>query len=84
MLWKLRNCRCFLFFCCWKASYLRWNGYLDHITYYTKGNRRHKDGQRISAIVDMTSNPRKVVFYVDDIEQPNFVIGIPSEIRFWV
>ncbi|KAA6366069.1 MAG: hypothetical protein EZS28_038405 [Streblomastix strix] len=31
----------------------------------------------------MTSNPRKVVFYVDDIEQPNFVIGIPSEIRLW-
>ncbi|KAA6360869.1 MAG: hypothetical protein EZS28_043604 [Streblomastix strix] len=31
----------------------------------------------------MTSNPRKVVFYVDDIEQPNYVIGIPSEIRFW-
>ncbi|KAA6383280.1 MAG: putative protein serine/threonine kinase [Streblomastix strix] len=31
----------------------------------------------------MTSNPRKVVFYVDDIEQPNYAIGIPSEIRFW-
>ncbi|KAA6404241.1 MAG: hypothetical protein EZS28_000228 [Streblomastix strix] len=59
------------------------NGYLDHITEYIIRNRRYKDGQRISAIVDMTSNPRKVVFYVDDIEQPNFVIGIPSEIRFW-
>ncbi|KAA6359078.1 MAG: hypothetical protein EZS28_045395 [Streblomastix strix] len=32
----------------------------------------------------MTSNPRKVVFYIDDIEQPNYMIGIPSEIRFWV
>ncbi|KAA6371900.1 MAG: hypothetical protein EZS28_032574 [Streblomastix strix] len=31
----------------------------------------------------MTSDPRKIVFYVDDIEQPNYVIGIPSEIRFW-
>ncbi|KAA6377299.1 MAG: hypothetical protein EZS28_027173 [Streblomastix strix] len=58
-------------------------GNLNHITYDTKGNRRYEDGQRISAIVDMTSNTRKVVFYVDDIEQPNFVIGIPSEIRFW-
>ncbi|KAA6379888.1 MAG: hypothetical protein EZS28_024585 [Streblomastix strix] len=58
-------------------------GELDHISNDTKGNGRYKNGQRISAIVDMTSNPRKVVFYVDDIEQPNFVIGIPSEIRFW-
>ncbi|KAA6403436.1 MAG: hypothetical protein EZS28_001028 [Streblomastix strix] len=59
------------------------SGYLDHITEYIIRNRRYKDGQRISAIVDMTSNPRKVVFYIDDIEQPNYVIGIPSEIRFW-
>ncbi|KAA6387921.1 MAG: hypothetical protein EZS28_016550 [Streblomastix strix] len=60
-----------------------YNGDLEHITNGTIGNRSYEDGQRISAIVDMTSNPRKVVFYVDDIEQPNFVIGIPSEIRFW-
>ncbi|KAA6366542.1 MAG: hypothetical protein EZS28_037931 [Streblomastix strix] len=59
-----------------------YSGDLRHITIGTKGNESYKDGQRISAIVDMTSNPRKVVFYVDDIEQPNFVIGIPSEIRF--
>ncbi|KAA6374311.1 MAG: hypothetical protein EZS28_030163 [Streblomastix strix] len=65
------------------VRYLSYSGDLDHITQDTKGNGSYKDGQRISAIVDMTSNPRKVVFYVDDIEQPNFVIGIPSEIRFW-
>ncbi|KAA6401346.1 MAG: hypothetical protein EZS28_003120, partial [Streblomastix strix] len=66
------------------VRYWGFNGDLDHITNDTKGNRSYEDGQRISAIVDMTSNPRKVVFYVDDIEQPNFVIGIPSEIRIWV
>ncbi|KAA6389870.1 MAG: hypothetical protein EZS28_014604 [Streblomastix strix] len=66
------------------VRYWGYGGYLDHITHWTIGNRIYEDGQRISAIVDMTSNPRKVVFYVDDIEQPNFVIGIPSEIRFWV
>ncbi|KAA6386258.1 MAG: hypothetical protein EZS28_018216 [Streblomastix strix] len=60
------------------------DGVLNHIAYDTIYNGSYKDGQRISAIVDMTSNPRKVVFYVDDIEQPNYVIGIPSEIRFWV
>ncbi|KAA6392147.1 MAG: hypothetical protein EZS28_012326 [Streblomastix strix] len=60
-----------------------WDGELDHITNITHGSGSYEDGQRISAIVDMTSNPRKVVFYVDDIEQPNYVIKIPSEIRFW-
>ncbi|KAA6383524.1 MAG: hypothetical protein EZS28_020952 [Streblomastix strix] len=60
------------------------DGSIDHITSLTIRNGRYKDGQRISAIVDMTSNPRKVIFYVDNIEQPNYVIGIPSEIRFWV
>ncbi|KAA6368411.1 MAG: hypothetical protein EZS28_036062 [Streblomastix strix] len=58
-------------------------GALDHITSFKIYNEKYKDGQRISAIVDMTSNPRKVVFYIDDIEQPNYVIGIPPEIRFW-
>ncbi|KAA6357693.1 MAG: hypothetical protein EZS28_046780, partial [Streblomastix strix] len=59
-------------------------GKIDHITDDTKGNGSYEDGQRISVIVDMTTDPRKVVFYIDDIEQPNYVIGIPSEIRFWV
>ncbi|KAA6367754.1 MAG: hypothetical protein EZS28_036719 [Streblomastix strix] len=66
------------------VRYLSYSGDLDHITEDTERNESYKDGQRNSAIVDMTSNPRKVVFYIDDIEQPNYVIGIPSEIRFWI
>ncbi|KAA6328822.1 MAG: hypothetical protein EZS28_053676 [Streblomastix strix] len=31
----------------------------------------------------MTIVPRRVTFFVNDAEQPEFVIGIPSEIRFW-
>ncbi|KAA6370552.1 MAG: hypothetical protein EZS28_033920, partial [Streblomastix strix] len=65
------------------VRYLSYGGDINHIINGTIGNKSYEDGQSISAIVDMTSNPRKVVFYVDDIEQPNFVIGIPSEIRFW-
>ncbi|KAA6380264.1 MAG: hypothetical protein EZS28_024208, partial [Streblomastix strix] len=26
----------------------------------------------------------RATFFVDDIEQPNYVIEIPSKIRFWV
>ncbi|KAA6364664.1 MAG: hypothetical protein EZS28_039809 [Streblomastix strix] len=59
------------------------NGDLYHRTNGAIRNQFYSEGQRISAVVDMTTNPRKVVFYVNDIEQPNFVIEIPSEIRFW-
>ncbi|KAA6333530.1 MAG: hypothetical protein EZS28_053159 [Streblomastix strix] len=31
----------------------------------------------------MTIVPRKATFFVDDVEQPNFVIGIPEAVRFW-
>ncbi|KAA6344343.1 MAG: hypothetical protein EZS28_052247 [Streblomastix strix] len=32
----------------------------------------------------MTTVPRRATFFVNDVEQPNFVIGIPEAIRFWV
>ncbi|KAA6365458.1 MAG: hypothetical protein EZS28_039015 [Streblomastix strix] len=60
------------------------NGDLDHITQDTKGNQEYADRQRVAVEVDMTTVPRRATFFVDDIEQPNYVIGIPSEIRFWV
>ncbi|KAA6379969.1 MAG: hypothetical protein EZS28_024503 [Streblomastix strix] len=60
------------------------NGTLDHFSTYAKGNQWYHQRFRISAIVDMTAVPRKVVFYVDGIEQPNSVVEIPSEIRFWL
>ncbi|KAA6376517.1 MAG: hypothetical protein EZS28_027955 [Streblomastix strix] len=31
----------------------------------------------------MDSNPRMLTFFVDDKEQPNFVIDIPNSVRFW-
>ncbi|KAA6393186.1 MAG: hypothetical protein EZS28_011285 [Streblomastix strix] len=60
------------------------SGRLDHITQDIRGNQGYADGQRVAVEVDMTTVPRRSTFFVDDVEQPNFVIGIPSEIRFWV
>ncbi|KAA6390461.1 MAG: hypothetical protein EZS28_014009 [Streblomastix strix] len=59
------------------------DGVLYHITNGIRGNQDYADGQRVAVEVDMTTVPRKVTFFVDDIEQPNFVIGIPEAIRFW-
>ncbi|KAA6400003.1 MAG: hypothetical protein EZS28_004468 [Streblomastix strix] len=49
-----------------------------------KGNQKYANGQSVAVEVDMTTVPRRATFFVDDIEQPNFVIGIPSDIRFLV
>ncbi|KAA6390911.1 MAG: hypothetical protein EZS28_013561 [Streblomastix strix] len=59
-------------------------GGLSHITDGISGNQRYADGQRVAVEVDMTTIPRRATFFVYDIEQPNFVIGIPEAIRFWV
>ncbi|KAA6375795.1 MAG: hypothetical protein EZS28_028678 [Streblomastix strix] len=58
-------------------------GDIDHITQDIRGNRGYADGQRVAVEVDMTTVPRRATFFVEDVEQPNFVIGIPEAIRFW-
>ncbi|KAA6324813.1 MAG: hypothetical protein EZS28_054143, partial [Streblomastix strix] len=61
------------------------NGTFDHITNNILGNASfNNDGQRVAVEVDMRKVPRKVTFYVDGMMQPNYVVGIPSAIRFWV
>ncbi|KAA6365106.1 MAG: hypothetical protein EZS28_039367 [Streblomastix strix] len=59
-----------------------WDGEISHITWGPQ-NQEYSDGQKVGIEVDMTTVPRRVTFFVDDIEQPYYVIGIPSEIRFW-
>ncbi|KAA6374404.1 MAG: hypothetical protein EZS28_030069 [Streblomastix strix] len=63
--------------------YWGYNGDISHITDGISGNHKYADGQRVAVEVDMTTVPRKVTFFVDDFEQPNFVIGIPDAVRFW-
>ncbi|KAA6396164.1 MAG: hypothetical protein EZS28_008311 [Streblomastix strix] len=60
------------------------NGILDHITDGPKNNQCFKDNQKVTAEIDMISNPKKLTFFVDDVEQINRVINIPPQIRFWV
>ncbi|KAA6395085.1 MAG: hypothetical protein EZS28_009388 [Streblomastix strix] len=58
------------------------NGDLNHVTQGIIKNQRYKDGQRIGIEIDMTTIPRRATFFVGDVQQPNYIIGIPSEIRF--
>ncbi|KAA6360544.1 MAG: hypothetical protein EZS28_043929, partial [Streblomastix strix] len=59
------------------------NGDFDHVSYDKVQNKRYQDEERIAVEVDMTSNPRKVTFFVNEVEQQNYVVNIPSKIRFW-
>ncbi|KAA6373329.1 MAG: hypothetical protein EZS28_031145, partial [Streblomastix strix] len=71
------------------------NKYQSRIVYYRSGgtiqhNDNEKEGntdfysnnQSVAMEINMDSNPHMLTFFVDDKEQPNFVIDIPNSVRF--
>ncbi|KAA6383313.1 MAG: hypothetical protein EZS28_021160 [Streblomastix strix] len=58
------------------------NGDIAHITNNIKGNQKYVDGQRVAIEVDMATVPRRATFFVDDVEQTNFMIGVSEAVRF--
>ncbi|KAA6368766.1 MAG: hypothetical protein EZS28_035707, partial [Streblomastix strix] len=65
-----------------KTVYYRNDGYLYHIN-LGPFNQGFVCGQRIGAEVNMSSSPRKLTYFIDDVEQQYYVINIPQAIRFW-
>ncbi|KAA6377744.1 MAG: hypothetical protein EZS28_026729 [Streblomastix strix] len=64
--------------------YCSGKGQIGHIYgYEISGNEVFKDEQHIGVEVNMTTTPRTVHFFVNDVEQPVFVSGIPDKIRFF-
>ncbi|KAA6398188.1 MAG: hypothetical protein EZS28_006281 [Streblomastix strix] len=59
-------------------------GQIEHMEREVNGNAQFLCDQRIGAEVDMDSTPRTLHFFVEDVEQPIFVVGIPAAIRFFV
>ncbi|KAA6395974.1 MAG: hypothetical protein EZS28_008500 [Streblomastix strix] len=47
------------------------------------GNSKFKCGQKIGMEINMDVEPRTLFFFVDDVQQKNYVIGIPDALRFW-
>ncbi|KAA6360336.1 MAG: hypothetical protein EZS28_044137, partial [Streblomastix strix] len=60
-----------------------WNGGVLYHINLGPLNQRFVCGQRIGAEVNMSSSPRKLTFFVNDVEQQYYVINIPQAIRFW-
>ncbi|KAA6367875.1 MAG: hypothetical protein EZS28_036598, partial [Streblomastix strix] len=60
------------------------NGQIKHQQDLIEGNSKFwLDNQSVSMEINMDSNLRMLTFFVDDKEQPNFVIDIPNSVRFW-
>ncbi|KAA6388808.1 MAG: hypothetical protein EZS28_015663 [Streblomastix strix] len=66
------------------VRYCSGKGRIGHICgYEIVGNEALTNEQRIGLEVNMTATPRTVHFFVNDVEQPVFVVGIPDKIRFF-
>ncbi|KAA6361584.1 MAG: hypothetical protein EZS28_042889 [Streblomastix strix] len=66
-----------------KKTVCQWNhGGFSH-TCYGPDNQQFRCGQRIGMEIDISSSPRKLTLFVDDVQQKNYVINVPQAIRFW-
>ncbi|KAA6392172.1 MAG: hypothetical protein EZS28_012300 [Streblomastix strix] len=60
------------------------DGDISHIgDKYIKGNSKFMCNQKVGIEVDLTSNPRKLTFFVNGNEQPTSFVDIPKAIRFF-
>ncbi|KAA6385234.1 MAG: putative NEK protein kinase [Streblomastix strix] len=68
-----------------KIVYYQYNGDIQHngSDYGIGGNSGFSDGCRIGMELNMESNPRSLTFFIDDKEQPNFIINIPKAVRIF-
>ncbi|KAA6395943.1 MAG: hypothetical protein EZS28_008526 [Streblomastix strix] len=53
------------------------------VSFPANGNQIFHCGQRLQIEVDFKSVPSKVVFFINGIQQKNYVTGIPVKIRFF-
>ncbi|KAA6370173.1 MAG: hypothetical protein EZS28_034301 [Streblomastix strix] len=68
-----------------KIVYYSYDGSIIHIgDDWIEGNSGFDDdGSRIGMELNMESNPRSLTFFINDKEQPIFIINIPNAVRIW-
>ncbi|KAA6321012.1 MAG: hypothetical protein EZS28_054610, partial [Streblomastix strix] len=59
-------------------------GDIIHNEIWIKGNSKIKSRHSIAMELNMESSPKQLTFFYDNIEQNNFVVNIPSSVRFLV
>ncbi|KAA6396118.1 MAG: hypothetical protein EZS28_008357 [Streblomastix strix] len=59
------------------------SGLMRHIGPYVAGNARFDSLKRVAMEVNMDVNPRTLTFFVNDVEQKNYVTWLPPSIKFY-
>ncbi|KAA6401215.1 MAG: hypothetical protein EZS28_003259 [Streblomastix strix] len=60
------------------------NGWIYNINDYVKGNSQFDSGDHVKMELNMENDPHSLTFFVNDVEQPHYVVGIPPEVRIWI
>ncbi|KAA6403346.1 MAG: putative Serine/threonine-protein kinase Nek3 [Streblomastix strix] len=67
-----------------KRIYFRYDGSLTHISSYLQGNDEFgHSGCRVTMELNMDTNPRSLTFFINDVEQKNYLTNIPAAVRFY-
>ncbi|KAA6398343.1 MAG: putative Serine/threonine-protein kinase Nek3 [Streblomastix strix] len=61
-----------------KIVYCSSSGTLFHQGDLIGGNSKYKSGDRIAMELNMDSNPKSLTFFINDVEQPNYITNIPA------
>ncbi|KAA6377641.1 MAG: hypothetical protein EZS28_026833 [Streblomastix strix] len=59
-------------------------GNISHIGDSIQGNAEFHTGDRVALELNMDSNLRTLTFFVNDVEQPIFIINIPAAVRAYL
>ncbi|KAA6366265.1 MAG: hypothetical protein EZS28_038208 [Streblomastix strix] len=59
-------------------------GDIHHIGEWIQENSEVPNGHRIQLELNMNAKPHTLTFFIDEMQQKNYVTKIPSTVRFWV
>ncbi|KAA6373568.1 MAG: hypothetical protein EZS28_030906, partial [Streblomastix strix] len=63
------------------VAYDYYQGRICHIGDWIEGNAEFRTGARVALELNMDSTPRTLTFFVNDVEQMNYVSNIPAAVR---
>ncbi|KAA6371345.1 MAG: hypothetical protein EZS28_033129 [Streblomastix strix] len=60
-----------------------YSGYTQQNSVGLQGNQQMKDGDQISLEVNLLATPRTAHLFINSLQQPVFVSGLPKSVQFW-
>ncbi|KAA6362483.1 MAG: hypothetical protein EZS28_041991 [Streblomastix strix] len=63
--------------------FFQYAGKLFHNGKYTAGNQEIKDNDSVALEVNLNSTPRTVHLFINNVQQPIFISGVPESVQFF-